>query len=47
MDRLNRWHADWEDIKSSGKIDSFWGNMDETNMSAAEGELFVLDLSLH
>ena len=41
MDRLNRWHADWEDIKSSGKIDSFWGNMDETNMSAAEGELDI------
>ncbi len=33
---LNCWHADWEGIKNSNKIDGFWGNMDETNMSAAD-----------
>ena len=39
MDFRNSWHSDWEGIKESNKIDSFWGNMDETNMSAAEGKL--------
>lgn len=39
LDRLNSWHIDWEDIKSSTTIDSFWGNMDETNMLAADGEI--------
>jgi hypothetical protein len=39
LDRLNGWHKDWEGIKTSKRIDSFWGNMDETNMSAADGEL--------
>ena len=33
------WHSDWEGIKESNKIDSFWGDMDETNMLAAEGKL--------
>ena len=32
LDRRNYWHPDWEDIKSSEKIDIFWGNMDETGM---------------
>ena len=39
MDCLNSPHSDWEGIKQSNKIDSFWGNMDETNISAAEGKL--------
>ena len=39
MDRQNSWHSDWEGIKKSNKIDSFWGNMDETNISEAEGKL--------
>ena len=39
MDRRNSWHSDWEGIKESNNIDSFWGNMDEKNMSAAEGKL--------
>ena len=42
LDRLNSWHADWEGIKNSNKIDSFLGNMDETNMSAAEGATKVV-----
>ena len=33
------WHSDWEGIKESNNIDSFWGNTDETNMLAAEGKL--------
>ena len=36
----NSWHSDWEGIKESNKIDSFGGNMDKTNMLAAEGKLF-------
>ena len=40
MDRQNSWHSDWEGIKESNKIDSFWGNMDKKNMSAAEGKLY-------
>ena len=39
LDRHNSWHPDWEDIKSSDKIDSFWWNVDETSMSAADGTL--------
>ena len=39
LDRHNSWHPDWEDIKSSDKIDSFWGNVDETSMSVADGTL--------
>ena len=39
MDCQNYWHCDWEGIKESNNIDSFWGNMDETNMMAAEGKL--------
>ena len=39
MDRQNYCHSDWEGIKESNKNDSFWGNMNETNMSAAEGKL--------
>ena len=39
MDRRNSWHSAWEGIKESNKIDIVWGNMDETNMSAAEGKL--------
>ncbi len=39
LDCLNCWHADWEGIKNSDKFDSFWGNMDETNMFAADGVL--------
>ena len=38
LDRRNGWHKDWEEIKKSNKIDSFWGNCDETNMSSSEGE---------
>lgn len=38
LDRLNSWHPDWQGIKESKKLDSFWGNMDETNMSASEGK---------
>ena len=36
----NSWHEDWEGIKNSKNIDSFWGNMDETSISAAYGKLF-------
>ena len=39
IDFRNSWHSDWEGIRESNKIDSFWGNMYETNMSAAEGKL--------
>ena len=39
IDFRNSWHSDWEGIKESNKIDSFWGNMDKKNMSAAEGKL--------
>ena len=39
MDRRNSWHSDWEGIQESNNIDSFWGDMDETNMLAAEGRL--------
>ena len=39
LDRRNSWHSDWEGIKKSNMIDSFWGNMDETSMSAADGKL--------
>ena len=39
MDIQNSWHSDWEGIKESNKIDSFWDNMDKTNMLAAEGKL--------
>ena len=28
LDLCNFWHEDWEGIKKSKKIDSFWGNMD-------------------
>ena len=38
LDSRNSWHDDWEGIKNSDKIDSFWGNMDETCMSAADGK---------
>ena len=38
-DCRNYWHSDWEGIKESNKIDSFGGNMDETNMLAVEGKL--------
>ena len=37
--RLNYWHGDWLGIKESNKIDSFGGDMDKANMSAAEGKL--------
>ena len=37
LDRRNSWHKDWQDIKRTGKIDAFWGNTDETCMSASEG----------
>ena len=39
MDRQNSWLSDWEGIKISNNIDSFWGNVDKRNMSAAEGKL--------
>ena len=39
MDLRNSWHIYCEGIKESNKIDSFWGNVDKTNMFAAEGEL--------
>ena len=39
LDFINYWHADWEGIKNSNNIDSFWENMDKENMSAAEGLL--------
>ena len=39
MDCRNSRHSDWEGINESNNIDSFGGNMDETNMSAAEGKL--------
>ena len=39
MDLQNSWHSDWEGIKYYNKIDIFWGNMDETNMSADKGKL--------
>ena len=42
LDSRNSWHDDWEGIKKSDKIDSFWGNMDETCMSAADGKLLLL-----
>ena len=38
LDLRNSWHEDWEGIKNSKKIDSFWGNMDETGMSTADGK---------
>ena len=37
--RRNYWHIDWEDIKLPDNIDSFWGNVDETSMSVADGTL--------
>ena len=40
MDCRNSWHSDWEGIKEYNKIDSFGGDMGETNMLAAEGKLF-------
>ena len=40
MDSQNSWHSDWEGIKESNNMDSFLGNMDETNMLAAEGKLW-------
>ena len=52
IDRQNSWHSDCEGIKESNKIGSFWGNMGETNMSAAEGKLccyrvlYLLQLSI-
>ena len=39
MDRQKSWHSYWEGIKESNKIDIFWWNMDETNMSEDEGKL--------
>ena len=39
LDCINSWHANWEGIKNFNKIDIFGGNMDETNISAAEGLL--------
>ena len=39
INRQNSWHSDWEGIKESNKIDSFGGNMDETNILEAEGKL--------
>ena len=40
LDRRNSWHPDWDGIRTSSKRDSFWGNMDETCMSAADGKFF-------
>ena len=39
LDRINSWHTDCKGIKKSNEIDIFGGNMDETNMYAAEGLL--------
>ena len=36
LDRLNSWHPKWENTQNSNKVDFFWGNTDETNMSALE-----------
>ena len=44
LDSRNSWHDDWEGIKKSGKIDSFWGNMDKACMSAADVKLLLLSL---
>ena len=38
LDFCNSWYEDWEGIKNSKKIDNFWGNMDETSISAADGK---------
>ena len=39
FDQLNSWHDDdWEGIERSNKFDSFWGDMDNTNMFAAYGK---------
>ena len=38
LDLCNYWHEDWDGIKKSKRIDSFWVNMDETIMSAAYGK---------
>ena len=37
LDLCNSWNEDCEGIKNSKKIDSFWGNMDETRMSPDDG----------
>ena len=42
LDHYNCWHADWDDIQNSEKIDSFWGDIDETSMSAGDGEFFCV-----
>ena len=41
LGRLSSWHDEWEGIIHSKKIDSFLGNMDETNISAANGILLL------
>ena len=38
LDWLNGWHADWASIQSSQKINYFWENSNETNMSASYGK---------
>ena len=49
LDRRNSWHPDWDGIRISSQIDSFWGNMDETCMSAADGKFLYqcVHLCLH
>ena len=37
LDRRNSGHKDWEEIKSSNNIDSFWGNTDESCFMASDG----------
>ena len=38
LDLCNDWNEDQEGIKKSKKTVSFWGNMDKTSMSAADGK---------
>ena len=38
LDLCNYWHEDWEGIKNSKNIDSFWGNMYETRISPDDGK---------
>ena len=50
LDHCNYWHPDWEDMKLSNRIDSFWGNMDETSMSAADvtlTQIFNISFSVY
>lgn len=46
LDRRNSGHKDWEEIKSSNKIDSFWGNTDESCFMASDGTWSIVSYSI-